>query len=181
MNYAPLVRILQRIGDLQRDLPGVLERQRAFGRITLDQLHHERPFFNSVYVRDIRVIERSQHLRFALETGQAGRVVGEGGGKDLDGHLAPQLRICRLPDLAHAAFGQVRGDTVMRDGLLRAHRQIWGHGITLRPDHAPLGHWAGIAAPTVLLGEVALWEMRLGPSALPEVRRLPDVPDGRLG
>jgi hypothetical protein len=25
MNYAPLVRILQRIGDLQRDLPGVLE------------------------------------------------------------------------------------------------------------------------------------------------------------
>jgi hypothetical protein len=51
-------------------------------------------------VRDIRVIERSQHLRFALETGQAVRVVGEGGRKGLDGHLAPQLRIRRPPDLA---------------------------------------------------------------------------------
>jgi hypothetical protein len=35
MNYAPLVRILQRIGDLQRDLPGVLKGQRAFGRLAL--------------------------------------------------------------------------------------------------------------------------------------------------
>jgi hypothetical protein len=35
MNDTPLVRILQRISDLQRDLPGVLERQRAFGRLAL--------------------------------------------------------------------------------------------------------------------------------------------------
>ena len=126
MNYAPLVRILQRIGDLQRDLPRVLERQRAFGRFTLDQLHHERPFFNSIYVRDVGVIERSQHLRFALETGQAVRVFGEGGWKNLDGHLASQLRVCCPPDLAHAAFAQLRGAAVMRDGLLRAHGQIWG-------------------------------------------------------
>src|SRR5262249_17236983 len=87
-------------------------------------------FFNSIYVRDIRVIQRSQHLRFVLETGQAVRVVGEGGRKDLDGHFAPQLRIRRPPDLAHAAFAQLRGDAVMRDGLLRAHGQIWGNGIT---------------------------------------------------
>src|SRR5262245_40626247 len=133
MNYAPLVRILQRIGDLQRDLPGVLERQRAFGRFTLDQFHHERPFFNSVYMRDIRVIERSQHPRFALETGQAVRVAGEGGRKHLDGHLAPQLRVRRPPNLAHAAFAQLRGDEVMRDGLLWAHGQIW-EWYHFRPD-----------------------------------------------
>jgi hypothetical protein len=28
----------------------------------------------------------------------------------------------------------------MRDGLLRAHGQIWGNGITFRPDHAPFGN-----------------------------------------
>jgi hypothetical protein len=33
--------------------------------------------------------------------------------------------------LAHAAFAQLRRDAVMRDGLLRAHRQIWGEWVLL--------------------------------------------------
>src|SRR5262249_13344221 len=92
----------------------------------------ERPFFNSIYVRDIRVIQRSQHPRFALETSQAVRVVGESGRKDFDGHLAPQLRIRRPPDLAHAALAPLRADAVMRGGLQRAH-SVWISAIVSVP------------------------------------------------
>ena len=78
MDHAPLVRVLQRIRDLQRDLPGVLERQRAFGRLALDQLHHQRAIFDAVEGCDVGMIQRGQDLGLALEARHAAGIAGEG-------------------------------------------------------------------------------------------------------
>jgi hypothetical protein len=52
------------------------------------------------------VIERGQHLRFALEAGQSFRISGERGGQDLQRDVAIESRIARAIDLAHSAFAQ---------------------------------------------------------------------------
>ena len=52
---------------------------------------------------DVRVVERGEHLRFALETGEAIRITGEGIGQDLQRDLAIQLGIPGAIHLAHAA------------------------------------------------------------------------------
>jgi hypothetical protein len=57
MYDAFFVRILQRIGDLHRDLPRVLERHGALRRIALDQLHDDRAVFDAVDVRDIGMVQ----------------------------------------------------------------------------------------------------------------------------
>ena len=48
------------------------------------------------------MVERRQHLRFALEPGQALRVVGEEVRENLDGDVAVQLGVACPIDLAHA-------------------------------------------------------------------------------
>src|SRR5262249_2306438 len=41
-------------------------------------------------------------------------------GQDLDRHFATELGVCRSIDLAHAAFAEFGGDSIMRD-CLRSH------------------------------------------------------------
>ena len=76
MDDAVLVRGLERLGDLPRDRQRFVERKRALRdavgqRRPLDELHHERAraaaLFEAVDLRDVRVIERGEELRFALE------------------------------------------------------------------------------------------------------------------
>ena len=62
---------------------------------------------------DVRMVERGQHLRFALETGEAIRIAREGVRQDLQRDLAIQLGIARAIDLAHAA-GPEGGEDLVR-------------------------------------------------------------------
>ena len=112
MDHAPFVRVFQRVGDLHRDLPGLLERHRAFGRFALDQFHDQRPLFDAVNLGDIGVIERSQHFGLALEARHATGIGGEGLGQNLHGHITLQLRVPGTVHLAHAAGVDKRKDLV---------------------------------------------------------------------
>ena len=63
-------------------------------------------------MRDVRVIQRGEHLRLALEAREAIGVGGERVGEDLQRDVATELRVARAIDLAHAA-GADRGDDLV--------------------------------------------------------------------
>jgi len=56
-----------------------------------------------VDTKNIRMIERSDGAGFLLEATQAIGIGGEGGGKNLDGDVAPETLIASAVDLAHSA------------------------------------------------------------------------------
>ena len=64
---------------------------------------------------DVRMIQRREDLRFALEPGDAVRIVGEDVREDLDRDFAPQLRIARAINLSHAAAAEGSDDLVRPD------------------------------------------------------------------
>ncbi len=66
-------------------------------------------------------VEAGEDLRLPLEPGQPIRVSREGVGQDLQGDLAVELGVGRLPDLAHAALADEGGDVVMAES--RAGRE----------------------------------------------------------
>src|SRR5205823_6665427 len=67
------------------------------------QLLQPFPSFQPVHVCDVRMVERREQLRLALEADHACRVSEEQLGQDLDRDVAPQLRVVRAIDLAHSA------------------------------------------------------------------------------
>ena len=95
-----------------------------------DQLHDERAdaarILEAVNLRDVRMIERREHLRLAAEAREALGIVGNGGEQDLDRDLAIQLRIARAIHLAHAAGAQ-QGDDLVR---AEAGAGAEGHAVT---------------------------------------------------
>src|SRR5262249_13767594 len=117
MDDASLVRRLERVSQLTRDGQHFVERQPRAGRcdlaepflewLTFDQLENDGclsvRFLETVDRRDIRVVQRGEQLRLALESRHAicfgdGYVV-----KYLDGDVAAQLRVARAIHFAHAA------------------------------------------------------------------------------
>ena len=80
MHDSALVRELERLGDLPRDGDGLVGGKAALidpfvERRPFDQLEHERGrtrcLLDAVDRGDVRVVERREHLRFALEALQA--------------------------------------------------------------------------------------------------------------
>ena len=61
---------------------------------------------------DVGMCERSHRAGFTLEALLHERVVGGAAEHDLDGHVAPEARIARPVDLAHAACAERRQDFV---------------------------------------------------------------------
>ena len=112
MDDVRLVRRLERRCHLQADpqcsigWQGSL-RQQVLERVTWDVLEYEKPFagvfFDSVDGGDVRMIERREKARFALESSKCVIVTGERFGKQLDRNLAPESRIRRAIDHAHSA------------------------------------------------------------------------------
>ena len=111
MHDTVLVRGLERLRDLPRDRQCFVDRNAPFRnqvreRRAIDQLQHERlagsRFFQPVNVRDVRMIERREHLRLALEPRDAIGIGREDIGKNLDRDVAVQPRIARAIHLAHA-------------------------------------------------------------------------------
>ena len=74
-------------------------------------------FLDRVHVHDVRVDQPGDGLRLPLETLQAGGVVGELGGEDLQGDIAIQLGVPGAVDLAHAAPAEEADDLVVAEGF----------------------------------------------------------------
>ena len=80
----------------------MLEALRAAHR-ALDQFHDQGScagVFEAMDLRDVRMIERGEHLRFTTEAREAIGIVGNGRQQDLDRDLAIQLRVAGSVDLA---------------------------------------------------------------------------------
>jgi hypothetical protein len=67
------------------------------------------------------MIQRCEHLRFALEAMHAPCIAGEGSRQNLDRDVAIEFRIGRAIDRPHSALAELGLDAVMCDRLLRAH------------------------------------------------------------
>src|SRR4029079_14848548 len=76
-----------------------------------------------VDLSDVRVIERGDDLRLPSEAGDTVRIVGEGGGQNLQSDIASQFAVVREVDGAHAPAPDRRDDVV--DAKAGARRQ--GH------------------------------------------------------
>jgi hypothetical protein len=61
---------------------------------------------------DVRVIERRQDARFALEAGSSIWVGCNRARQDFDSDIAPKAGIARAIDLAHAAFANLGRDLI---------------------------------------------------------------------
>jgi hypothetical protein len=126
MDDALLVGDLEGLGDLGSDAGGVGDGDRppgdALGEVlTHGDLHDPEALpvhvLEAVDTGDVRVREGGENPSLALEALEAVRVLGEGIGKDLEGHVASELGVLGPPDLAHPSLAQLRGHLVVRDRL----------------------------------------------------------------
>ena len=123
MDDALVVGLLERLGDLPGDLERLVERDGAprealLEVLALDQLEGEEGlavgFLEPVDGGDVRVVERGEQMRLALEAPQAVGVLGHLRRQDLDRDVAVEVRVGRAVDLAHPAGAERRGDPVVR-------------------------------------------------------------------
>ena len=121
MDDAELVRCLERLGELPRDVERIGNGDRSLRdplleRGPFDELHDDRAdvaaMFESVDVRDQGMIQGGEHARFALEPRQPVRIVNDRIGKDLDRDLALEARITGAIDLAHATRAECADDFI---------------------------------------------------------------------
>ena len=108
MDDTGFVARFERLRDLPSDCDEFLERDGTFGdplreRRSLDHLQNERfhavRFFQPVDARDIRMVQRSEELRFPFEPRQALFVFREFLGKDFDRYVAVELGVASPVDL----------------------------------------------------------------------------------
>ena len=89
---------------------------RCCQRLAGNQLHHEVAravgLFEAVDRGDVGMIQRCQHFRFALKTGEPFGIVRERFRQNFDGYVAPELGVVRLIHFAHAARANLRDDFV---------------------------------------------------------------------
>ena len=130
-----LVRRFERLGDLLRDGQRLAERDRARAMrcdkvLALDEFHHDRThaatFFEAVDVRDVRVIECRERLRFACEPREPVGVAGERIGQDFHRDIAIELRIARAEYLAHPAGADAGDDFVDAEARAGSESQTAG-------------------------------------------------------
>jgi hypothetical protein len=145
MDDALLVRRFKGFGDLPRDGQRLVERNRTPRDplrqvLAFDEFQHERAhaagIFQAVDMRDVRMIEGGERLRFARKPGQAIGIAGEGVRKDLQRDVAIQLRIVRSIHLTHSACAE------SGQNLIRADSGAGGEGQRsgiIVPDSSPTG------------------------------------------
>jgi hypothetical protein len=121
MDDSLLVGLLERLADLPGDGERLRNRQRSLGdplreRLSLGELHHDGAdgagLLDAIDLRDVRVVQRRQQVRLALETSEAVRVVGEQVWQDLYGDLAPEPHVTRPVDFSHASCAEGGQDLV---------------------------------------------------------------------
>ena len=118
MDDAFFVGRVQCVRDLPRDRQRVADRNGSQGtvfrprqslreRLSFDELEdegvHAISIFEAVDGPDVRMIERSERARLALEACMPVGIGGEAGGQDLDRDVATELRVARAINFAHPA------------------------------------------------------------------------------
>ena len=107
-----IVRRFKRLGDLLRDGECLVDGYRALDnavreRGPLDQFHHERGRavrpLQAVDGRDVGMVERSEHFRFALESREALSIRGDRRRQHFDRDGTLQVRVGRAIDFTHPA------------------------------------------------------------------------------
>ena len=128
MDDAVLVRRFERLGNLPRDRQRFVDGQRAARdpvgeRVALDQLQDERvdvaAVLEPVDRRDVRMVERGQHLRLAPEAREAIRIERQTRRAAPSARRRAELGIARAIHLAHAAGAERADDLVRADAACR--------------------------------------------------------------
>jgi hypothetical protein len=110
------VRRVERVQNLRRVVDGLLQRKRSAERSAVDELHHEIIGPDVVELADVRMIERRDESRFALES------LAERRTRHFDRHVAIEARIGRAVDVAHAAGSQEGVDPVRTEQVAGRQR-----------------------------------------------------------
>ena len=126
MDDALVVRLLERLGDLLRDLERLVDGDRAAREpllevFALDELESEERLpvglLEPVDRGDVRVVEGGEKVRLALEAAQALGVLRHLRRQHLDRHVAVEVRVGGPVHLAHAPGPERRRDPVVRQRL----------------------------------------------------------------
>ena len=132
MQHAARVRGLQRVGEVDAVIKERADLERPPSEalmecLALEQLHDEEAaIVVATHVEqraDVRVIERGNRARLAVEARLGLRVADASGGQDLHGDVPVETRVPGAIDLAHAARADSRENFVGAEA--RARRQ--GH------------------------------------------------------
>ena len=96
---------------------GIAPTLQPFGqRLTFDQFHDQEVlavrFLHAVERGDVWMVDRREHLRFALESRDAIRIGSEGVEDDFDGDAATELAVACAIDFAHATSAEHVRDLV---------------------------------------------------------------------
>ena len=143
------VRRSERVGNLPRDVQGFVKGQRTARDplrevLTLDELHHERALmsartggqdFDTVDLCDLGMVQRGERPRFTVEPREPFRIRGHRCRKNLQRHIATELRVGGAVHQAHSAFAEFGEDFVGPDSTPRGQhgplmpmvRSAWGH------------------------------------------------------
>src|ERR1041385_5302596 len=112
MDDAALMSSLERGGDLTGDSQSLVDSNRTSRdpigqRRTFNQFHRQRHkavrLFESKNGSDVWMIQRCQHLGFALEPGESIGVLCKGFRQDFNRHVAIEFLVARAINLTHAA------------------------------------------------------------------------------
>ena len=99
-------------------------------RLAVDVFHDQRArsgvVFDAIDGRDVRMIERAQRPRFALDAREARRIVGEFPRQHLQRHVAAEPLVPCAIDLAHAAEADQGGDRIATDARADVERRARG-------------------------------------------------------
>src|SRR6185503_16443780 len=135
MDDATLVRRIERLGNLTRDLDRLIDRQRALGeqpigeRAALDELEDERTqavaLFDAVDGGDPGMIQGGEDPGFTIEARQAFRVARERLWQDFQGDVAIETNVARPINLAHAAGADRLDDFVRTKTRTGNEGHIW--------------------------------------------------------
>ena len=106
-------------------------------RLALDELEDQEPdavgLLEAVDRADVRMIQRGEHARLALEAREPVGVARERARQDLDRDVAPELRVARAVHLAHAAGAEQRLQVIAAERLRRSCRGTARRGSAALP------------------------------------------------
>ena len=116
----------ERVGERHGEVEQRADRQAGLGdhrveRAAADELHHQQPpavgVLDAVQADDVRVVERGEGARLALQPRQRLGGGGDAVGEELHRDVAAELRVAGAPDDPSAAFAEALLEAVVEQGV----------------------------------------------------------------